>query len=180
MSILNTAPKRFRLMSWAVRIGVTAILLGALWPQMPNIVRYAQQVGFHPHGPDMALFASILPQVKLHIAAAVAAFVIGLIILLQPKGSPLHKTLGWAWVIAMGATAISSFFVTGLNGNSLSFIHLISGWTVVALPLGVYAIRNKQVPMHKRAMTSLFVGGLVVAGALTFIPGRLMYQLFFG
>jgi uncharacterized membrane protein len=180
MSMLNTAPKRFRLLSWTVRIGVAVILLGALWPQMPNIVHYAGQVGFHPHWPDMALFATIPPQVKFHIAAAVSAFVIGLVILLQPKGSPLHKTLGWAWVIAMGATAISSFFITGLNGNSLSIIHFISGWTVVALPLGIYAIRNKQVLMHKRAMTSLFVGGLVIAGLFTFIPGRVMYQLFFG
>ena len=180
MSTLNTPAKRFRLMSWAVRIAVTAILLGALWPQIPNILSYAQHAGFHPHWPDVALFVSIPPQVKFHIVAAVAAFAIGLVILLQPKGSPLHKTLGWAWVVAMGATAISSFFITGLNGNSLSFIHLISGWTVVALPLGIYAIRNKQVLMHRRAMTSLFVGGLVIAGALTFIPGRLMYQLFFG
>jgi uncharacterized membrane protein len=180
MSMLNTPPKRFRLVSWAVRIGVAAILLGALWPQMPSIVSYAQHAGFHPHGPDMTLFASIPPQVKFHIVSAVAAFVIGVVILLRPKGSRFHKTLGWAWVIAMGATAISSFFITGLNGNSLSFIHLISGWTVVALPLGIYAIRNKQVLMHRRAMTSLFVGGLVIAGALTFIPGRLMYQLFFG
>ena len=106
MSTLNTPAKRFRLMSWAVRIGVTAILLGALWPQIPNILSYAQHAGFHPHWPDMALFASIPPQVKFHIVAAVAAFAIGLVILLQPKGSPLHKTLGWAWVVAMGATAI--------------------------------------------------------------------------
>lgn len=180
MSMLNTPTKRFRLVSSSIRIGVAAILIGALWPQMPAILRYAQDVGFHPHAPDMALFATVPPQVKFHIVAAVAAFAIGVAILLRPKGSRLHKTLGWAWVIAMGATAISSFFITGLNGNSLSFIHLISGWTVVALPLGIYAVRNKQVLMHKRAMTSLFVGGLVIAGALTFIPGRLMYQLFFG
>lgn len=180
MSMLTSPTNRHRLVSWGIRIGVTAILVGALLPQAPAIIRYAQQVGFHPHAPDMGLFATIPPQVKLHIAAAVAAFLIGVVILLQPKGSPLHKTLGWGWVIAMGATAISSFFITGLNGNNLSFIHLISGWTVVALPMGLFAIRNKRVVMHKRVMTSLFVGGLVVAGALTFIPGRLMYQLFFG
>lgn len=29
-------------------------------------------------------------------------------------------------------------------------------------------------------MTGLFMFGLLVAGAFTFIPGRLMYQLFFG
>ena len=29
-------------------------------------------------------------------------------------------------------------------------------------------------------MTSVFVGGLLIAGALTFLPGRLMFALFFG
>ena len=28
-------------------------------------------------------------------------------------------------------------------------------------------------------MTGLFVGGLIVAGALAFIPGRLMFETFF-
>jgi uncharacterized membrane protein len=180
MSMQTTAATRQFLISWGIRTGVAVILVGALLPQMPAIIRYAQHAGFHPHAPDMTLFASIPPQVKLHITAAVAAFLIGVLILLQPKGSRFHKTLGWAWIAAMGATAISSFFITGLNGNNLSFIHLISGWTVVALPMGLFAIRNRRVVMHKRVMTSLFVGGLVVAGALTFIPGRLMYQLFFG
>lgn len=34
--------------------------------------------------------------------------------------------------------------------------------------------------MHRRMMTGLFIGGLVIAGALTFLPGRLMWQVFFG
>jgi len=29
-------------------------------------------------------------------------------------------------------------------------------------------------------MTGMFVGGLIVAGLLTFLPGRLMWTLFFG
>ena len=29
-------------------------------------------------------------------------------------------------------------------------------------------------------MTGMFVGGLLVAGALTFIPGRIMFETFFG
>jgi uncharacterized membrane protein len=29
-------------------------------------------------------------------------------------------------------------------------------------------------------MTGMFVGGLIVAGALTFIPGRFFYAFFFG
>lgn len=177
---ITAEARRLNLISWAVRLGVLAILAVSLVPIAPQLIAYAQHVGFHPHLPDLSRLAALPPQLKLHIVAAVSAFVIGSIIMLQPKGSGFHKTFGWAWVIAMGVTAISSFFITGLNGNNLSFIHLISGWTVVALPMAIFAIRNKRVMIHRRAMTGLFLGGLVFAGALTFIPGRLMYQLFFG
>lgn len=174
------AARRLDLVSWIVRLSVIAILGVAIAPIAPQIIAYAQHVGFHPHLPDMSRVSLLPPQLQLHIVAAISAFVIGCAIFFQPKGSRFHKTLGWAWVIAMGATAISSFFITGLNGNNLSLIHLISGWTVVALPMALFAIRNKHVQVHRRMMTGLFAGGLVFAGLLTFIPGRLMYQLFFG
>ena len=180
MNARPTDVGRPNLIGWGIRLAVVAILSLALWPIAPQISAYAQRVGFHPHLPDMSRIMSLPPQLKLHIVAAISAFVIGAIILLRPKGSGFHKTLGRAWVIAMAAAAISSFFITGLNGNNLSFIHLISGWTVVALPMALFAIRTKRVQMHRRMMTGLFVGGLLFAGVLTFIPGRLMYQLFFG
>jgi uncharacterized membrane protein len=34
--------------------------------------------------------------------------------------------------------------------------------------------------MHRFAMVSLYVGGILIAGAFTFVPGRLMYRVFFG
>ena len=48
------------------------------------------------------------------------------------------------------------------------------------MPLGLAAVRRRQVRRHARMMTGVFVGGLLIAGALTFLPGRLMFQLFFG
>ena len=80
----------------------------------------------------------------------------------------------------MATTAVSSLFITGNNGNHWSVIHLLSGWTIIALPMAIWAIRNRKVETHRRAMTGMFVGGLIVAGALTFIPGRLMFETFFG
>ena len=44
----------------------------------------------------------------------------------------------------------------------------------------VYAARRHRVAAHRRAMTGMFVGGLIVAGAFTFLPGRLMWAIFFG
>jgi uncharacterized membrane protein len=80
----------------------------------------------------------------------------------------------------MGTTAVSSLFMTGLNGNFYSLIHLLSGWTIIALPMAIFAIRNRKVETHRRAMTGMFLGGLLIAGALTFIPGRFMFEFFFG
>ena len=172
----NAGPSR----SLIIRSVVLLILAVSIIPLWPRIVGAAQHYGFHPHLADAALWASLPLQIKFHIAAAVGAFVIGLIILLRPKGTGFHKTLGWSWVVAMAATAISSFFITGLNGHNLSIIHLISGWTVVALPMALVAIRRGNVKAHRRTMTGLYVGGLLIAGLLTFLPGRVMYVMFFG
>jgi uncharacterized membrane protein len=100
--------------------------------------------------------------------------------MLRPKGRGIHKALGWSWVAAMGTTAVSSLFITGLNGDAYSLIHLLSGWTVIALPMAVYAIRSRRVEMHRRMMMGMFYGGLLIAAALTFIPGRFMFQFLLG
>jgi uncharacterized membrane protein len=96
------------------------------------------------------------------------------------KGTRLHKTLGWAWVIAMGTTAVSSLFIRVLNPGHFSLIHLVSGYTIIALPMAVAAIKRRDVKAHRRLMTGLFTGGLVIAGAFTVLPGRLMWTILFG
>ena len=163
-----------------IRTVLTLVFAAAVIPFAPRIARAFAYYGFHPHGPDQAIWAGLAPQIKIHIAAAVLAFAIGFILMLRPKGVGLHKTMGWMWVAAMGATAVSSFFITGLNGDAFSLIHLLSGWTVVALPMAVYAIRRRDVMLHRRFMTGLFFGGMVIAGLLAFLPGRVMYMMFFG
>jgi len=34
--------------------------------------------------------------------------------------------------------------------------------------------------MHRNSMVGLFVGALVIAGAFTFLPGRIMHAVVFG
>jgi uncharacterized membrane protein len=164
-----------RLVPWAVLLAVLAVSLG---PFMPYIVGRLSNVSLH--APNWALWAGVPLVVHMHVYGALTALVIGTIILLRPKGRGLHKALGWFWVIAMAIAALSSLFITGANGDHWSVIHLLSGWTIIGLPMAVWAIRNRKVKAHRRAMTGMFVGGLIVAGALTFIPGRLMFETFFG
>ena len=119
-------------------------------------------------------------QIKIHVAGALTAFFVGVVLLMAPKGFRFHKTLGWTWIVAMGVTAVSSFFITGIFQNAYSPIHALSAWTLIGLPFGVAAIRRRDVQKHRRTMTGMFVGGMAIAGLFTFLPGRLMWSLFVG
>jgi uncharacterized membrane protein len=117
--------------------------------------------------------------IQLHVLGAVTAFVIGVILLRGVKGTGLHRKLGYTWVAAMALAAVSSFFIIGLNGNHFSFIHGISAWTVITLPMAVAAARRRDIRSHAGGMRNMFVGGLLVAGLFTFLPGRMLWSIFF-
>lgn len=156
-----------------IAAGLTAAVL--FGPQLMRAVLHAT-----PHGPDMPLLMAQPAVIKVHMLAAVAGVGLGATILSLRKGNTLHRTLGWTWTLFMAATAASSLFIVGLNGDHWSLIHLLSGWTLIILPFAVRAARKHDVMNHKRAMTGLFWGASIVAGAFTFLPGRLMWRLFFG
>jgi len=129
---------------------------------------------------DVALFAAQPLVVQLHILAALGTVALGGLIFSMRKGRTFHRTAGWIWVVLMATTAVSSLFIVGLNGDFWSVIHLLSGWVLIILPIGVWAARKHRVDVHRKTMTGIFVGGSLVAGAFTFLPGRLMWQLVFG
>ena len=115
----------------------------------------------------------------LHIGGALTAFGIGTALMLGVKGRSLHKRLGYIWIVAMAVTAVSSFFIVGLNGNNFSLIHGLSAWTVIGLPMGLAAARRRKIKTHAKHMTNMFVGGMLIAGLFSFLPGRVMWSIFF-
>jgi len=157
-----------------VTAGAVAIVLYSVGvtPQM-------LATSYHPHLPDFSVFAGMPLVLGIHIASATAALLVGIVIMLAPKGRGLHKPLGWSWVIAMAVTALSSFGLL-LEGVGLSLIHGISGYVMIALPMGIAAIRRRDIKAHRGVMTGLFMGGLGTAAVLTLLPGRLMWRVFFG
>ena len=119
--------------------------------------------------------------IQAHAFAAMSAFALGIVQLSAPKGTLPHRTIGWIWVALMVVVGVSSFFIHGMRLFGIwSPIHLLSIFTLVALPLAVLAAHRHAVDRHRRAMISIFVGGLVVAGLLTFLPGRIMHAVAFG
>jgi uncharacterized membrane protein len=150
----------------------TAILLG------PQILRVA--AGARLHDFDTALFGAQPLVIKLHVLGAVGTVALGGLIFSMRKGRTFHRTAGWVWVALMLMTAVSSLFIVGLNGDVWSLIHLISGWVLVVLPLGVWAARKHRVSVHGKTMKGIFLGSSIVAGGFAFLPGRLMWNLFLG
>jgi uncharacterized membrane protein len=119
--------------------------------------------------------------IQTHALAAVAAFALGLVQLALPKGTFPHRIRGWIWVLSMLVIAVSSFLIHQLRvWGPFSPIHLLSIFTLVTLPIAVMHARRGRVAKHQWAMLSLFVGGLVIAGAFTFVPGRIMHAVVFG
>jgi uncharacterized membrane protein len=131
------------------------------------------------HAPELWRIAAAAPAIQLHLAGVTVAILIGVTLLVGVKGTTMHRVLGWTWVVAMMTAAVSSLFIRIINHGQFSFIHLLSGWTILALPMGVAFARRHKVRLHARTMTGLFTGGLVLAGLLAFMPGRLMWNLFF-
>lgn len=164
-----------------VAAGVTTVVIAlALVPFLGGNMFGALGSGVRFKGFDFAIWSRVSPVIQAHVLAATGALVVGLGIFLNRKGSQFHRAMGWSWVALMAVTALTSLFITGLNGDAYSIIHGLTAFTLVILPLAVFAARRKDIAAHRRHMTGLFLGGLVVAGLFTFIPGRLMWSLFFG
>lgn len=120
------------------------------------------------------------PVLALHLGSALAALALGALILWGRKGNGVHRSMGWAWVLAMGAAALSSVFVRGgemPNIAGFSPIHALTLLVLWQLPRGVRFARQGNVAAHRKTMRSLYLGGCVVAGLFTLAPGRYLGHL---
>ena len=130
---------------------------------------------------SLAPLLDAAPQIPLHAFAAMAAFVLGLVQFAAPKGTLPHRTIGWIWVALMALVAVSSFWIHQIRLlGPFSPIHLLSIFTLVMLPLGVWRAHRHQVVDHRRVMVLTFTGALVIAGLFTLLPGRIMHTVVFG
>lgn len=129
----------------------------------------------------LAPLLSASPAIQLHAFAAMAAFALGVVQLSGPKGTGVHRTLGWLWVALMLVICISAFWIHELRVfGPWSPIHFLAIFTLVMLPLGVLHARRHRVAQHRFFMISIFCGALLIAGLFTFFPGRIMHAVVIG
>jgi uncharacterized membrane protein len=119
--------------------------------------------------------ATVPLPILLHLTAALGALTLGIVMLVRRKGTLSHKLWGRVWAGLMLTVAISSLWIPSFL--HLTWIHIFTLLTLVSLPLAIYKIRRGNVRGHARAMKGLFIGGVVIAGIFTLIPGRILGNL---
>lgn len=126
--------------------------------------------------------------IQVHAFGAMAAFLLGVVQFAAPKGTLPHRTLGTTWMLLMTVVAASTLWITHPVEPGDPFwaryspIHLFTLLTFFGLTSAVVFILRggPQLKRHAAPLTGVFIGGLVVAGALAFLPGRTMHQVAFG
>ncbi|BCW87459.1 hypothetical protein sos41_05880 [Alphaproteobacteria bacterium SO-S41] len=122
--------------------------------------------------------------IQLHVITVVPAFFIGTwLLFFSAKGAPWHRTLGKIYLTLMVLTAIAAFFIHAVVGPTFygfGLIHLFIPLVASGTYNGLKGAWTHNIPRHRRAMTLMYVGALLIAGGLTFLPGRIMHAVFFG
>ncbi|MBL4782654.1 MAG: DUF2306 domain-containing protein [Porticoccaceae bacterium] len=120
----------------------------------------------------------------LHLGTIAPAFFIASFLLLRGKGTPFHKRLGKVYMSLMIFTSVVSLFMSAQVGpqflGHFGYIHLLSVIALISVPVAYFAIRKGDVKNHASAMIGLYVGGLLIAGGFTLMPGRLLNTWIFG
>jgi uncharacterized membrane protein len=119
----------------------------------------------------------------IHLSTIGPAFVISTYIMLTKKGTRPHKFLGRIYMVLMLFTASVTLFMSAQVGPTLfdhfGFIHLLSLLVLYNVPSAYFAIKAGDVKTHKSRMVGLYIGGMLVAGGFTLVPGRFLGDLIF-
>ncbi|MCZ8186147.1 MAG: DUF2306 domain-containing protein [Beijerinckiaceae bacterium] len=121
--------------------------------------------------------------VKLHILAAMVVVALTPVQFLGfPKGSPGHRAAGALWLLAMVTVALTSMTITSrfrLSLGGFGPIHLLSLLTLASCLAAWQAARRHEITRHRLTLVLLTLS-FFVAGAFTFLPGRIMHRIVAG
>lgn len=118
--------------------------------------------------------------IQLHALAAMGALGLGVVQFTAPKGTIPHRTLGYVWVTLMVITAVSAYFIRSRPDDGFTWIHLLIPVTLFGTVGLALQARRGFSGKHRNTALFLFVSALLVPGAFTLLPGRLMNTVIFG
>lgn len=118
--------------------------------------------------------------IQIHVATVIPAAILGPYMFWARKGTSAHRLLGKVWLGLMVVAALSSFFIHTINlFLGLSPIHLLSAYVLYGSWTSIAAARAHRLREHKLNVIGMYVGGIIVAGGFTLLPGRLMHEIMF-
>ncbi|URW75188.1 hypothetical protein M9980_11615 [Sphingomonas donggukensis] len=115
-----------------------------------------------------------------HLLTIIVALALTPVMLLRQRGDGTHRALGTVWVVAMLATAALSFLIRESRHGQLGYIHILSAWVLIQVPMLWWQARTHQVARHRRSVRAMVTGALLVAGFFTFPFNRLLGHWLFG
>jgi uncharacterized membrane protein len=115
------------------------------------------------------------PLILAHTIAAFAAVGLGAAMFAARKGTLTHRLAGRSWVALMLAVALSSFWIQ--RSGHFSWIHGLSVIEILMLGAAVVFARSGRIRGHRRMVTGLYAGGLLLTGFFTLLPHRLLGRL---
>ena len=125
---------------------------------------------------------SYLQLAYIHLGTVFPAFLIGTYLLINRKGTPKHRLLGKVYMALMLITALTTLFMSAEVGpvvfGHFGFIHLFSLLVLYSVPTALIAARNGNIKKHRASMVGLYIGGLLIAGSFTLMPGRMLHGWF--
>lgn len=119
------------------------------------------------------------PLILLHLATIITALALTPVMLMRRRGDRLHRRLGTIWVAAMFATALISFGIKGSLPGGFSYIHILSIWTMIQVPMIWWNARQHRVERHRGAVRAMVLGALLIAGFFTFPFDRMLGRWLF-
>lgn len=151
----STAPDRFDRILALLASGFLVLVLVALFK-------------------GQAEWARVPPLIWAHLLTILVALVLTPVMLLRRRGDRQHRVLGWIWAAALFGTAFISLFVKVINPGHFSYIHLLSIFTIVQVPLIILYARRHDHRRHRRSVRGMVIGALLIAGFFTLPYGRLI------
>lgn len=126
----------------------------------------------------------LTPVMTAHLFTVLPAAVLGTYLMLQPKGTAVHRLLGKIYMVLMFCTALIALFIPAAVGpqffGHFGYIHILCFVVIYSVPSAYFAAQQHDLRRHKFAMIGVYVGGVLVAGGFTLAPGRYLNQLLLG
>ena len=105
----------------------------------------------------------------LHLSAGVIALALGLLVVLSTKGTKRHKTLGYAYTLAMVILNLTSFGIYGLfdGWGAFHYMALFSLATLLAGLIPAWGPRQEKswIVWHNKMMSYSYVGLVMATGS---------------